>query len=81
MNRRRFSYVFVLLAFLASLAVVADTHHKTDVGPSIIAEVFADHMVLQRDQPVNIWGRANSPDMNLFNCYGLPAVPFTASME
>lgn len=75
MNRRRFSYVFVLLTFLASSAVVADTHHKTGVGPSIIAEVFADHMVLQRDQPVNIWGTAEANQLvellfisNVYKC-------------
>src|SRR5687768_14069741 len=60
MNMRRLSYVFVMLASLMSSRVVADTHYKADVGSSIIAEVFADHMVLQRDQPVIIWGSADA---------------------
>lgn len=60
MNGRRFSYVFVLLASLVFSGAAADTHQGADGATSIIAEVFADHMVLQRDQPANIWGRAEA---------------------
>lgn len=46
-NLRKFRF----LLFFAVLPVAA-------AGPLQVADIFGDHMVLQRDQPIRIWGMA-----------------------
>lgn len=48
MNRTRFCLLLVLLAALSGPARAALS----------LAAVFGDHMVLQRDQPIRVWGQA-----------------------
>jgi sialate O-acetylesterase len=43
---------FLLLAFAASVPA-----HAADLG---LARIFSDHAVLQRDQPIAVWGTAGA---------------------
>lgn len=43
---------------LKSLAVMAASLLATQVAAAPLASVFSDHAVLQRDQPIRVWGRA-----------------------
>jgi len=44
--------IFLTAAFLGNLIVSVCAEVR-------LAEVFTDHMVLQRDRPVPVWGKAN----------------------
>lgn len=55
-NRRRIIATF-LSFFLASHAMWRAANTRADVR---LAGVFADHMVLQRDVPLPVWGRADA---------------------
>jgi sialate O-acetylesterase len=75
------------LAFIATLATVAlaagagrQTGPDTDRGPLRLARVFSDGMVLQRDQPVRIWGWAR-PGERLAVEIGDFSVPAVADQD
>lgn len=47
---QRFAGVFAPFLFIASAAAQEQ--------PPLLAAIFADHVVLQRDRPIEVWGRA-----------------------
>lgn len=51
MPRPRFQFIACALAWLASLSPI--------MAYPALAPLFCDHAILQRDQPVPVWGRAN----------------------
>ena len=62
------SFLAILLSVFFILPVFAQLQ---------VSKLFADHAVLQRDQAIKVWGRADNPDdVNLYNSAGLPACPF-----
>jgi len=40
------------------------------------ANTFGNHMVLQREVPISLWGWTDPGEANLINREGLPASPF-----
>jgi sialate O-acetylesterase len=51
----RISYLLFILAFAAQIGNLASPDAHADVT---LPNIFSNHMVLQRDQPNKIWGRA-----------------------
>jgi sialate O-acetylesterase len=47
-----------LLAIVAVAGCRGDDNQANDAGRSLFASVFTDHMVLQADAPIAVWGRA-----------------------
>lgn len=65
LNADRFRAVIPVLLFAAvagftlnAKVFAASDGHKISQEPTRLARVFSDHMVLQRDQPIRVWGRA-----------------------
>ena len=50
--RARFAWVLLAVSFPAAQAADAP----------LLARIFDDHVVLQRDRPINVYGRANAGD-------------------
>ena len=55
MTKPRFNFVGPLVCGLAILLAAAATNAHADVK---LPAIFSDHMVLQRDTPVPVWGWA-----------------------
>ena len=52
------SRLIILTMFIASLPALADVS---------LPAIFADHMVLQRNTPLNVWGTANAGEKVIVN--------------
>ena len=48
----------LVILVLAAAALLPERNYAADAAPLRLPSIFGDHMVLQRDMPVPVWGWA-----------------------
>lgn len=68
-------------ALLASAALFAVPGAAQAQSQALLAPVFSDHAVLQRDQPIRVWGHAEAGESVTVDLSGQQAITVTADSE